>query len=77
MSVLQITVAFRLIWNLTTVFESSLRMCFVFPMVPEGFLEDRVLNVQCRVNPNTGRVTFGVHDPQDADPAITVAEQAV
>ena len=76
MTTTEFIVNFKLMWDLRAVFQFSLHLFFFFPGVPDGLLENRTLNLHCRIDPTTGRVSVAVHDPQRQNegfetPAIT------
>ena len=52
-------------------------LMFPVPGYPDGFIQNRCLYLQARVNPRTGWVSFAVEEPDERDPAITQAERAV
>ena len=65
MAVMSISLHLKLVWGSTTIFVTSWHMSFIFPNVDDGFLQDRVLNLQCRVNPDTGSVSLSIHQEEE------------
>ena len=68
MAVLALTIHLTLIWGERTVFVSTWNLSFIFPHVADELLQDRTINLEIRVNPNSGRVSVSLQNPDMAEP---------
>ena len=68
MAVLTFTIHLTLNWGERAVFMSTWNFSFIFPHVAEGLLQDRTVNLQLRINPESGRVSISVETPDMEEP---------